>query len=66
MGPLESLIKENANAAYQHTYQIMYRNAKRLINLINELMNFLKVADSAVKLQVTRISLSGFINTLFD
>ncbi|WP_431294472.1 hybrid sensor histidine kinase/response regulator [Pedobacter sp. P26] len=66
IGPLQSLIKENANAAYQHNYQIMYRNAKRLINLINELMNFRKVADSAVKLQVTRISLGGFIKALFD
>jgi len=66
LGPLESLIKENAYAAYQHTYQIMYRNAKRLINLINELMNFRKVADSAIKLQVTPVSSAEFVNGLFN
>jgi len=66
IGPLESLIKENTYTAYQHTYQIMYRNAKRLINLINELMNFRKVADSAVKLRVAPVSLSEFINELFN
>jgi len=66
IGPLESLIKENAYSAYQHTYQVMYRNAKRLINLINELMNFRKVADSVIKLQVKQIGLSGFINALFN
>jgi signal transduction histidine kinase/ligand-binding sensor domain-containing protein/DNA-binding response OmpR family regulator len=66
IGPLESLIKENAYNAYQHTYQIMYRNAKRLINLINELMNFSKVADSAVKLRVTQINLFGFVDVLFN
>lgn len=66
LGPLESLIKENAYAAYQHTYQVMHRNAKRLINLINELMNFRKVADSAIKLQVTPVSSAEFINGLFN
>ncbi|MDN5288500.1 MAG: histidine kinase [Mucilaginibacter sp.] len=66
LGPLEGLIKENAHAAYQHTYQVMYRNAKRLINLINELMNFRKVADSAVKLQVAPVSADEFINGVFN
>jgi signal transduction histidine kinase/ligand-binding sensor domain-containing protein/DNA-binding response OmpR family regulator len=65
LGPLESLIKENSYVAYQHTYQIMYRNAKRLVNLINELMNFRKVADSVIKLQVAPVSLNEFINELF-
>lgn len=66
LGPLENLVMENVNAAYQHTYGIMYRNAKRLVNLINELMNFRKVADNAVKLNVAKIEVLDFVMELFD
>lgn len=40
IGPLEALIKENEDSLVQSSYQMMLRNAKRLINLITELMNF--------------------------
>lgn len=60
LGPLESLMSENKNPALNHSYQLMFRNAKRLINLISELMNFRKVADSIVKLQVQPLIVSDF------
>ena len=52
LGPLESLISQNKSAVLGNSYQLMFRNAKRLLNLISELMNFKKVADSVIKLQV--------------
>jgi signal transduction histidine kinase/DNA-binding response OmpR family regulator/ligand-binding sensor domain-containing protein len=52
LGPLENLISQNKNPALDYSYQLMFRNAKRLINLISELMNFKKVSDSIIKLQV--------------
>ncbi len=66
LGPLENLITENKQPIFSHSYQIMYRNAKRLVNLINELMNFRKVADSAIKLQVRPVKLCQFIQDLSD
>ncbi|WP_419789061.1 response regulator [Mucilaginibacter sp. X5P1] len=66
LGPLENLLMENANTVYQHTFQIMRRNAKRLINLINELMNFRKVADNVIPLQVAEVKLSEFTARLYE
>ncbi|MEO6978147.1 MAG: two-component regulator propeller domain-containing protein, partial [Mucilaginibacter sp.] len=64
LGPLESLISQNKNAALDYSYQLMFRNAKRLINLISELMNFKKVADSIVKLQVQPLIINQFCTDL--
>jgi signal transduction histidine kinase/ligand-binding sensor domain-containing protein/DNA-binding response OmpR family regulator len=66
LGPLEGLVKQNVNSVYQHSYEVMYKNAKRLINLINELMNFRKVADSAIKLRVMPVCLSDFIKEMYE
>ena len=64
LGPLESLISHNKNESLDNSYQLMLRNAKRLINLISELMNFKKVADSVIKLQVQPLVISQFCNDL--
>ncbi|NIJ54665.1 hybrid sensor histidine kinase/response regulator transcription factor [Dyadobacter arcticus] len=60
LGPLENLISQNHNAVLDNSYQLMLRNAKRLFNLISELMNFRKVADSMIKLQVQRLKINPF------
>ncbi|WP_316784607.1 two-component regulator propeller domain-containing protein [Pedobacter frigiditerrae] len=60
LGPLENLINENKNLTIDNAYQLMYRNAKRLLNLISELMNFKKVADQVINLQVQPIPLDQF------
>jgi signal transduction histidine kinase/DNA-binding response OmpR family regulator/ligand-binding sensor domain-containing protein len=64
LGPLESLISQNKNKALDYSYQLMFRNAKRLMNLISELMNFKKVADSIVKLQVQPLAVNQFCKDL--
>lgn len=60
LGPLENLIRQNNNAGLNNAYQLMFRNAKRLLNLITELMNFRKVADHMIKLQVEQIPIHQF------
>lgn len=65
LGPLESLINNNNNPALSSSFQLMFRNIKRLINLINELMNFKKAADSAIKLQVQSLNINDFCKSLF-
>lgn len=62
-GPLEGLMKDDT--AHQATFQMMFRNVKRLTNLLNELMNFKKVADGAVRLHVEEISLRGVCENLY-
>ncbi|WP_170916760.1 hybrid sensor histidine kinase/response regulator transcription factor [Dyadobacter psychrophilus] len=64
LGPLENLISQNQSAVLDNSYQLMLRNAKRLFNLISELMNFRKVADSMIKLQVQRLKINPFCRDL--
>jgi signal transduction histidine kinase/DNA-binding response OmpR family regulator/ligand-binding sensor domain-containing protein len=64
LGPLESLISQNKNAVLDNSYQMMLRNAKRLFNLISELMNFKKLADSLIKLQVQPLMVNQFCKDL--
>lgn len=66
LGPLETLISQNNNSVLDHSYQLMHRNAKRLINLISELMNFKKVSDSLIRLQVAPLAISKFCQQLAD
>jgi signal transduction histidine kinase/DNA-binding response OmpR family regulator/ligand-binding sensor domain-containing protein len=60
LGPLEALISDNKNRTLDTSYQLMLRNAKRLIHLISELMNFKKVTDSVIKLHVESLSVHRF------
>ncbi|HWB27773.1 MAG TPA: response regulator [Chitinophagaceae bacterium] len=65
LGPLEKLISDNINPALNSSYQLMFRNVKRLTNLITELMNFKKVADSAIKLQVKQLDVTDFCKSIY-
>ena len=64
LGPLERLFGQNKNAALDSAYQLMFKNSKRLINLISELMNFKKIADSKIKLQVRPLVINQFCKDL--
>ncbi|MEO6454231.1 MAG: two-component regulator propeller domain-containing protein, partial [Ginsengibacter sp.] len=62
IGPVEKLEKEDPNSAFTHFYKTIHRNANRLMNLINELMDFRKVESGALKLHVMPGNLSLFLN----
>lgn len=64
LGPLENLINQNKNPEIDSSYQLMFKNAKRLINLISELMNFKKVADCIIKLHVQPVAVNQFCKDL--
>ncbi|WP_245552127.1 response regulator [Chitinophaga pinensis] len=64
-GPLEYLISHDGQSTHLHAYQLMLRNVKRLINLVSELMNFKKVADGAIRLQVQPMSIDEFCQSLY-
>jgi len=63
LGPLETLLEKGKSATSQY-YEVMYRNANRLLLLINELMDFRKVESGALSLKVTPGNLNTFINEL--
>ncbi|MBC7830342.1 MAG: response regulator [Chitinophagaceae bacterium] len=66
LGPLEKLQKENNDSAFDHYYKVMYRNAKRLMNLINELMDFRKTESGALKLNVMPGNMQLFLDEMAE
>lgn len=63
LGPLETLLQKGQSASSQY-YEVMYRNANRLLLLINELMDFRKVETGILKLNVIQGNLPAFIAEL--
>ncbi len=61
LGPLEKLQKENSQPAFVHYYKVMHRNVNRLLELINELMDFRKAETGSLKLKVMPGSLPLFL-----
>jgi ligand-binding sensor domain-containing protein/signal transduction histidine kinase/DNA-binding response OmpR family regulator len=65
LGPLEVLL-ENGKAVSLHYYELMYRNANRLLHLINELMDFSKVETGVLALKVRSGNINLFIEELAE
>jgi signal transduction histidine kinase/ligand-binding sensor domain-containing protein/DNA-binding response OmpR family regulator len=49
LSPLEKILKEIPDSPYQVQMQLMQRNAKRLLNLVNQLLDFRKLEVSGIK-----------------
>ena len=63
LSPLERLLKE-ANELNRDLFQMMYRNAQRLLNLVNQLMDVRKIDKGLFKLRVQRIELLSYLRNL--
>ncbi len=66
LGPLEKLQQEESQSPYNHYYKVIYRNANRLMHLINELMDFRKSESGALKLNVMPGNLDLFLNEISE
>ncbi|AEV99074.1 hybrid sensor histidine kinase/response regulator [Niastella koreensis] len=59
--PLEGMIKAAAEPAQQTQYQLIHRNARRLLNLVNQLLDFRKMEVHELKLHATEGDIIQFI-----
>ncbi|PTS97103.1 hybrid sensor histidine kinase/response regulator [Pedobacter sp. HMWF019] len=66
LGPIDRLLKEDSQTAFQNYYKTIHRNANRLLYLINELMDFRKIETGALKLKVIPGNLSLFIDEVAE
>ena len=66
LGPVEKLQKEDAQSPNNHYYKVIHRNANRLMNLINELMDFRKTEAGVLKLHVMPGSIILFLNEIYE
>jgi len=65
-GPVEKLLKEDVGSKNSQVYQLIQRNASRLLQLINELMDFRKAESGVLKLQVMPGSIPLFVNEIAE
>jgi ligand-binding sensor domain-containing protein/signal transduction histidine kinase/DNA-binding response OmpR family regulator len=66
VGPLEKLMKEHTDPALNRHFEAMHRNARRLLSLIHELMDFGKLESGSLKLNVQPGNLPSFLDEMAE
>lgn len=64
VAPLQKLINTDKDPHRQHAYQIIDRNANRVLELINELMDLRKIDKAQMKLQCHKVAPSPLLSDL--
>jgi signal transduction histidine kinase/AraC-like DNA-binding protein len=66
VNPLEKLIAESKDASLRKKYVMIYRNAQRILRLVNQLMDIHKLDKGQMKLHFRETEIVGFIEeTMF-
>lgn len=68
LNPLEKLMSEGETNNYKKEkyYQLMYKNAKRLLRLINELVDYRKISSNSYKLKAKPHKIAPFFDEIQD
>jgi len=61
IAPLQSILRQSINPKLKEQLDLMLRNAKRLLNMINEIMDLSKIESGSLKLSVQNHDLSAFV-----
>ncbi|QNF35955.1 helix-turn-helix domain-containing protein [Adhaeribacter swui] len=65
LSPLEKLLKENSSPGEPNKQlQLIYRNARRLLNLVNQLLDFRKMEVQEIALHPTPVDVIPFIRDI--
>jgi len=59
--PLEKLLKHTHDVAQQEQFQMIHRNAKRLLNLVNQLLDFRKLEVQEIRFNPSEGDIVSFI-----
>jgi signal transduction histidine kinase/ligand-binding sensor domain-containing protein/DNA-binding response OmpR family regulator len=63
--PLEKMLKHGPEGEQQNQMQLIYRNARRLLNLVNQLLDFRKMEVQDIKLNPSEGDIIKFIREVF-
>ncbi|MDR1936984.1 MAG: response regulator [Tannerellaceae bacterium] len=66
ISPLEKLLKENRDPSARKTLEGMQRNAKRILGLVNQLLDIRKIDKGQMHFKYNETDLVRFIEELFD
>ena len=65
LGPAEKMLHQEAGKEERHNYiRLIYSNARRLLGLINELMDFRHAETESLRLKVMDGNLGSFVNSI--
>jgi signal transduction histidine kinase/ligand-binding sensor domain-containing protein/DNA-binding response OmpR family regulator len=62
--PLQKLMAADGDPARQKVYRIIYRNAERLLALVNQLMDMRKIDKGQMRLKFREVEIVGFVREL--
>lgn len=68
LGPAKQLLDESINATdYEKSrYNLIYQNASRLLNLVNQVLDFRKAQSGELKLKVSKTDILAYSKNIFD
>lgn len=66
MSPLESLMKEQQDPDVRTKLNVMHRNAQRVMNLINQLLDIRKLDKGKMRLSCRKTDVIAFVGELVD
>lgn len=66
VGPVDSLIGQVSDSSIVNQLGLIRRNAKRLLNLVNQLLDFRKMEEHELKLQNTEADLISFVEDVYQ
>lgn len=64
--PVERLLKHATESQYHNDFQLIHRNAKRLLTLVNQLLDFRRIEMNQHKLSVSGGDLVEFVRSTVD
>ncbi len=64
--PLLSLIKNENDSQRKQTYEIIKRNAERILHLINQMMDLRKIDKGLMQMHMTETDLVDFVRDLYS
>ncbi|MCO5237435.1 MAG: response regulator [Chitinophagaceae bacterium] len=64
LSPVEKLLKESDDRGQKKQYQLIYRNAKRLLALVNQLLDFRKLEMKELRLQLSMGNIVSFLKDI--
>lgn len=65
LGPLAKILENEKNNPFKEKHLMIFRNASRLLQLTNRIMDFRKSENEQLKLKVEETNLSEFIYNIF-
>lgn len=66
LSPLQQLMRTEKDEKLIHSYNIMHRNAVRILRLINQLLDLRKIEKNQMKLKVQPLNVVNFISDIIE